>query len=102
MVLEEEIQELTEQLEKLQRRSGAKGFEARNNSNFDRRVSILRRWLENNGGSSDEICVRGIQEMAEASMSVERCSRIDNSNTVSSGKLNVSEIVTISFSPLNS
>ncbi|KAF7831879.1 myosin-10 isoform X3 [Senna tora] len=89
-VLEEEIQELTEKLEKLQRRSGAKDSETRNNSNFDRQVSVLRRWLHKNGGSSDGIYVRGIQQMAEASFSTKKCSRNDDDDhIVSGGKLNV-------------
>ncbi|KAF7833720.1 myosin-10 isoform X3 [Senna tora] len=55
-VLKEEIQELTEKLEKLQRRSCAKDSQIRNNSNFDTQVSVhRRRWLDKNGGSSDEV-----------------------------------------------
>lgn len=89
MVLEEEIQELTEKLEKLRRRSGAKELEARKNNNFDRQVSVLRRRLEKNGGSLEEIHVRTIQQMAEATMSIKNCSREDGNNIISSGKLNV-------------
>uniref|UniRef100_A0A6N2MI24 Uncharacterized protein n=1 Tax=Salix viminalis TaxID=40686 RepID=A0A6N2MI24_SALVM len=60
MVLDEEIQELTEKLERLQRRSGVKDSEGRKCSNLDRQVSILRRRLEKFGGESDEICVKEI------------------------------------------
>ncbi|KAJ6755207.1 MYOSIN-LIKE PROTEIN [Salix purpurea] len=70
MVLDEEIQELIEKLERLQRRSGVKDSEGRKCSNLDRQVSILRRRLEKFGGESDEICVKEIQEMAEASLSI--------------------------------
>ncbi|KAK4278643.1 hypothetical protein QN277_016464 [Acacia crassicarpa] len=89
MVLEEEIQELTEKLEKLQRRSGAKELDGRKINNFDRQVSVLWRQLEKNGGSLDEIHVKRIQQMAEATLSVKTCSREDDNNFVSSGKLNV-------------
>ncbi|XP_028790050.1 uncharacterized protein LOC114746031 [Neltuma alba] len=89
MVLEEEIQELTEKLEKLQRRSGAKELEARKNNNFDRQVSVLRRQLEKSGESLDEMHVKRIQQMAEAALSVKTCGREDDRNIVSSGKLNV-------------
>ncbi|KAI4344968.1 hypothetical protein L6164_012140 [Bauhinia variegata] len=87
-VLEEEIQELTEKLEKLQRRSEFRDLEGRRNGNLDRQVSVLRRRLEKIGGSSDEIYVREIQEIAEASIPIKKCSKVDDS-IVSSGKLNV-------------
>ncbi|XP_011025550.1 PREDICTED: myosin-8-like isoform X2 [Populus euphratica] len=70
MVLDEEIQKLVEKLEKLQRRSGVKDLEGRKCSNLDRHVSLLQRGLKNFGGESDEICVKEIQEVAEASMSI--------------------------------
>ncbi|PNT19693.1 hypothetical protein POPTR_009G052400v4 [Populus trichocarpa] len=70
MVLDEEIQELVEKLEKLQRRSGVKDLEGRKCSNLDRQVSLLQRGLKNFGGESDEKCVKEIQEVAEASMSI--------------------------------
>lgn len=91
MVLEEEIQELTEKLDKLQRRSGAKEVEVKKNNNLDRQVSVLRRRLEKDGGSIDEIHVKRIQQMAEATMSIKTCSRDDDNSIVSSGKLNVRE-----------
>jgi hypothetical protein len=70
MVFDEEIQELVEKLEKLQRRSGVKDLEGRKCSNLDRQVSLLQRGLKNFGGESDEKCVKEIQEVAEASMSI--------------------------------
>ena len=80
MVLDEEIQELIEKLERLQRRSGVKDLEGRKCSNLDRQVSILRRRLEKFGGESDEICVKEIQEMAEASLSIKtNCSVYETS-----------------------
>ena len=70
MVLDEEIQELIEKLERLQRRSGVKDSEGRKCSNLDRQVSLLQRRLKKLGGELDEICVKEIQEVAEASFSI--------------------------------
>ncbi|KAI4306721.1 hypothetical protein L6164_029975 [Bauhinia variegata] len=88
MVLEDEIQELTEKLQKLHRRSGFKDLEARKNGNLDRQVSVLQRRLEKIGGSSEEIYVREIQEMAETSLPLKKSGRVDDS-IVSSRKFNV-------------
>lgn len=90
-VLDEEIHELTEKLQKLQKRSAVKDLEAtRNCRNFDKQVSVLRRRLEKIGGPSDEIYLREFEEMANVSLSIKRSSRFDDS-IVASGKLNVSE-----------
>ncbi|KAJ6716107.1 MYOSIN-LIKE PROTEIN [Salix koriyanagi] len=70
MVLDVEIQELVEKLEKLQRRSGVKDLEVRKCSNLDRQVSLLQRRLKKLGGELDEICVKEIQKVAEASLSI--------------------------------
>ncbi|KAK7312165.1 hypothetical protein VNO77_35826 [Canavalia gladiata] len=88
MVLDEEIQDLTEKLQKLQKRSGVKDLVARNNRNFDKQVSVLQRRLEMIGGSSDEIFLRQFQEMENVSFSIKRSSRFHDS-TVAGGKLNV-------------
>jgi 5'-deoxynucleotidase YfbR-like HD superfamily hydrolase len=94
VILEEEIQDLVEKLEKLQRSSGVKGLEAKNYSNFDKQTSLLQRRLEKFGAPSDEICdeeissVKEIREMAEASLSIKTGCRIKES-FVSSGKCNV-------------
>lgn len=91
MVLDEEIHQLTQKLQKLQKRSGAKDSEAtRNNRNFDKQVSVLQRRLEKIGGSSDEIYLREFQEMENISLSIKRSS-------VASGKLNVSKKGTTMF-----
>lgn len=68
-VLEEEIEDLAEKLEKLQRSSDAKDFEVKKCSNFDKQTSLLQRRLEKLGGISDK-CVKEIQEIAEASLSI--------------------------------
>ncbi|OIW05588.1 hypothetical protein TanjilG_23374 [Lupinus angustifolius] len=89
MVLDEEIHELTEKLQKLQRRSGNKDSDAtRNYRNFDKQVSVLQRQLKKIGGSSDEIYLKEFQEMEKISFSIKRRSTL-NHNLVASGKLNV-------------
>ncbi|KAJ7964089.1 putative Myosin-related [Quillaja saponaria] len=88
IVLDEEIQVLTEKLEKLERRSGRKDLDLRTKSNFDKQASVLQRRLEKFGGTSDETCVKEIREMAEASLSIKTRCRADES-FVCSGKLNV-------------
>jgi len=89
MVLDEEIHELTEKLQRLQKRSKVKDSGVRKNKNFDKQVCVLQRRLEKIGGSSDEIYLREFQEMENISLSIKRCSGIDDS-IVASGKLNVS------------
>ncbi|XP_059430422.1 uncharacterized protein LOC132164033 isoform X1 [Corylus avellana] len=97
LILEEEIQDLVEKLEKLQRSSGVKGLQAKKYSNFDKQVSLLQRRLEKFGVPSDEICaeeissVKEIREMAEASLSIKTGCRVDES-FVSSGKCNISQV----------
>lgn len=79
MVLEEEIIELADKLEKLQRRSRNREVDVQKCCNFDKQASLLQRRLQKFAGESDEICVKEIQEMAEASLS---------SNTASGNKEN--------------
>lgn len=90
MVLEGEIQQLVEKLDKLQRNLGGKNMEVRDrkSSNFDKQAYLLKRRLEKFRGTSDEICVKEIQEMAEASLSIKTSCR-GSDNLVSSGKSNV-------------
>ncbi|XP_040995251.1 protein Daple-like isoform X1 [Juglans microcarpa x Juglans regia] len=91
MGLEEEIQDLVEKLEKLQRSSEFKDFEVRNFSNFDKQASLLRRRLEKFGATSGEICLKEIREMAEASLSMETSCEV-NECLVSSGKGNTLQV----------
>ncbi|OMP08779.1 hypothetical protein COLO4_06126 [Corchorus olitorius] len=80
LVLEEQIDDLVEKLEKLQKRSGVKDLEVKKCSNFDKQVSFLQRRLEKFGGISDEeMCVKEIREMAEASLSIKMISEGDES-----------------------
>ncbi|BFG29975.1 hypothetical protein CerSpe_162490 [Prunus speciosa] len=88
MVLEEELQHLVEKLEKLRRNLGVKDSEVRNTSNFDKHAYLLQRKLQKFRRTSDEICVKEIQEMAEASLSIKTSYRV-NENLLSSGKSNV-------------
>ncbi|KAK7846007.1 hypothetical protein CFP56_008484, partial [Quercus suber] len=71
MALEKEILDLAEKLD-----------------NFDKQVILLQRWVEKFGVTLDEICVKEIREMAEASLSIKTSCRVDHS-FVSSGKCNV-------------
>ncbi|KAL9458717.1 hypothetical protein AB3S75_007563 [Citrus x aurantiifolia] len=84
MVLEEEIKNLTEKLEKLQRRSGVKYLEVKSSGNFDKQACLLQRRLVKVGATSDETCVKEIREMAEASLSINKTScRVDDPSFVS-------------------
>ncbi|KDP22106.1 hypothetical protein JCGZ_25937 [Jatropha curcas] len=89
MVLEEEIIELAEKLEKLQRRSRHKCIEVRNCGNFDKQAHLLQRRLEKFAGESDEACVKEIQEMAEASLSIKTTCSSVNETSVSSFSANM-------------
>ncbi|XP_022728757.1 uncharacterized protein LOC111284313 [Durio zibethinus] len=80
LILEEQINDFVEKLAKLQRRSGVTDLEVKKCSNFDKQVSFLQRQLEKFGGISDEeICVKEIREMAEASLSIKTSSEGDES-----------------------
>lgn len=73
LILEEEIQELEEKLEEVQRRSPRGGGEARKCCNFDKKASALRRRMEKLGPTEEELaeekrCIREIRELAEASL----------------------------------
>ncbi|XP_058199311.1 uncharacterized protein LOC131314579 isoform X2 [Rhododendron vialii] len=70
VVIEEEIEDLVEKLEELQRSSGIKDFEVQQSSNFDKKASLLQRRLEKLGGLSDGKRVKEIREMAESSFSI--------------------------------
>jgi len=91
-VLEEEIQHLAEKLQRLQRNLRVKDSEVgKNSSNFDKQAYLLQRRLQKFRTTSDEIRVKEIQGMAEASLSIKSSSRV-NENLVSGGKSNVSII----------
>lgn len=85
--MEEEIQELIEKLEKLQRSLGVRDFDVRKYSNFDKQASLIRRRLEKFGATPDEGYVKEIRELAEASLSVE--TNEVRESFVSSSKCNV-------------
>lgn len=80
MVLENEIMNLTEKLEKLQRRSRTKYLGDKNCSNFDKQASLLQQRLVKVEERSDEICAKEIREMAEASLSIQTSYRVDSSS----------------------
>lgn len=89
VVAEEEIQQLAEKLEKMRRNLERKDLEARKYSNFDKQASLLRRRFEIFRGTSDKICVKEIQEMAEMSLSIKSKWRV-NESLVFSDTSNVS------------
>ncbi|KAL0715418.1 hypothetical protein Bca4012_064740 [Brassica carinata] len=69
-VLEDEISYLTKKLNELKSPKVNKDMEARNfRHNFDNQASVLRRELKK-FDDEEEVCVKGIQEMAEASFLV--------------------------------
>lgn len=68
VVLQEEIEELAEKLEEIQRSYGVGDYEVQKCSNFDKKSAILQRKLEKLGGLSDEKCTQQTPEMAETSM----------------------------------
>lgn len=57
MVLEDEINELAQKLERLRRGSRDKQTEFRKCSNFDKQASLLQRKLEKIGEDSDELAI---------------------------------------------
>ncbi|XP_039014268.1 uncharacterized protein LOC120144218 isoform X1 [Hibiscus syriacus] len=82
-LLDEQINELIEKIEKLQKRSGVQDLEVKKCSNFDKKISSLQRQLEKSGfkGISDEErCVKEIRQMAEASLSIKTISEDDDHN----------------------
>lgn len=68
VVLEEEIEDLAEKLEELQRSYGIGDFEVRKCNNFDKKASLLQRRLEKLGGLADEKCLKEIQGMGKSNM----------------------------------
>lgn len=86
-VLEDEISYLVEKLNELKSPKEKDMEEARNRRhNFDKQASVLRRELERfDEGVSEEVCVKGIQKMAEASFLVnsdQTVLRNNNNNNV--------------------
>ncbi|KAE8682939.1 Myosin-related isoform 2 [Hibiscus syriacus] len=83
VLLEEQINGLVENIEKMQKRSLVKDLEVKKCSNFDKRVSSLQKQLEKfrlKGTSDEELCLKEIRDMAEASLSVKICSEGDDHN----------------------
>ena len=86
--LVEEIQELVKKMEKLHWKLRAKDLGMRSSSNFDRQMSHLQRRLDKFGIEPEDICVKEIQEMAEASLSIKATCSVEES-FVSNGSCNV-------------
>ncbi|KAG8388992.1 hypothetical protein BUALT_Bualt02G0183100 [Buddleja alternifolia] len=71
-VLDEEIEDLAEKLEELQKTSRLKDYEVKKCSNFDKKACLLQRRLEKLGGLPDESSMKELQqhEHAESSSSI--------------------------------
>ncbi|KAL4282962.1 hypothetical protein GQ457_16G006510 [Hibiscus cannabinus] len=83
VLLEEQINELVEKIQKLRKRSDVKELEVQKCSNFDKKLSSLQKQQEKSGfkGISDEEkCVKEIRAMAEASLSIKTSSQGDDHN----------------------
>ncbi|GFZ18164.1 myosin-like protein [Actinidia rufa] len=87
-VLEEEIGDLEDKLEELQRSSGIKDFEVQHSTNFDKKACLLQRRLEKLGGLADEKCMTEMRVMAEASFSINKNDKIKDKNLDSDHKSN--------------
>ncbi|KAK1390847.1 myosin-9 [Heracleum sosnowskyi] len=72
VVLQEEIEELAEKLEEIQRSYGVGDHEFQKCSNFDKKTAVLQRKLEKLGGLSDEKCTQQTPEMAETSHGIDK------------------------------
>lgn len=81
VVIEEEIEDLEEKLEELQRSSGIKDFEVQQSHNFDKKASLLQRRIEKLGGLSDGKHVKEIREMAESSFSIKTKGEISDNKS---------------------
>ncbi|KAE8705721.1 hypothetical protein F3Y22_tig00110418pilonHSYRG00111 [Hibiscus syriacus] len=82
-LLDEQINELVENIENLQKRSVVKNMEVKKFSNFDKKPYSLRKQLEKSGFkgiSNEEQCVKEIRQMAEASLSIKTISEEDVHN----------------------
>ncbi|KAE8728377.1 Myosin-related isoform 2 [Hibiscus syriacus] len=83
VLLEQQINGLMEKIEKLQKRSGVKDLEVEKCSNFDQKVSSLQRQIEKfgfKGTSDEEIRVKEIRDMTDASLSIGISSEGDDHN----------------------
>lgn len=87
-VLEEEIEDLAEKLQVLQRNSGIKDDEFKKcSSNFDKKVCHLQRRLEKLGGLSDDKPSHELQELAESRLNMNMMNQeIDKHNCVSDSR----------------
>ncbi|KAL3529908.1 hypothetical protein ACH5RR_009230 [Cinchona calisaya] len=85
-VLDEEIEDLAEQLEELQKSSGLKDLEVRNCSNFDKKACLLQRRLEKIEGLSGDKHVMELQDLAESSLNISMSNEIDKGSCVSGSR----------------
>ncbi|KAL0390804.1 UNVERIFIED_CONTAM: hypothetical protein Scaly_0437500 [Sesamum calycinum] len=82
VLLEKEIEELSEKLEELHKSSRMKDYKVRKCSNFDKKAWILQRRLEKLGESSDDSSLKELQTLPESSTSINTSCNIDKQNCV--------------------
>ncbi|KAL0370349.1 UNVERIFIED_CONTAM: hypothetical protein Sangu_0353000 [Sesamum angustifolium] len=85
VLLEKEIEELSEKLEELHKSSRMKD-KVRKCSNFDKKAWILQRRLEKLGDSSDDSSLKELQTLPESSTSINTSCNIDKQNCVANSK----------------
>ena len=83
MVLEDEINDLAQKLERLRRGSRDKQIELKKSSNFDKQASLLQKKLEKIGEDTDEL-----KTVAETKKTCR-----DQESFISNGKFNVRRMV---------
>ncbi|KAK4441449.1 hypothetical protein Salat_0479800 [Sesamum alatum] len=82
VLLEKEIEELSEKLEELHKSSRMKDHKVRKCSNFDKKAWLLQRRLEKLGESSDDSSLKELQTLPESSSSINTSCNIDKQSCV--------------------
>ncbi|KAL2239928.1 uncharacterized protein LOC105170810 [Sesamum indicum] len=86
VLLEKEIEELSEKLEELHKSSRMKDYKVRKCSNFDKKAWILQRRLEKLGESSDDSSLKELQILPQSSSSINTSCNVDKQSCVTNGK----------------
>ncbi|KAL0460955.1 UNVERIFIED_CONTAM: hypothetical protein Slati_0722700 [Sesamum latifolium] len=86
VLLEKEIEELSEKLEELHKSSRMKDYKVRKCSNFDKKAWVLQRRLEKLGESSDDTSLKELQKLPESSTSINTSCNIDEQSCVTNSK----------------
>ncbi|KAL0437208.1 UNVERIFIED_CONTAM: hypothetical protein Sradi_0428700 [Sesamum radiatum] len=86
VLLEKEIEELSEKLEELHKSSRMNDYKVRKCSNFDKKAWVLQRRLEKLGESSDDSSLKELQTLPESSSSINTSCNIDKQSCVTNSK----------------